>query len=98
MQNVITEPIAIIITDGIPMNKILQILFPDGLNPLKVICISLLTLILNITAITAATIWPATVAAAAPTIPSFGAPSRPNISIGSRIILIIAPVPCVIML
>ena len=46
----------------------------------------------------AATIWPATVAAAAPTIPSFGAPNRPNISIGSRIILIIAPVPCVIML
>ena len=36
IQNVITEPIAIIITDGIPMNKILPILFPDGLNGIDI--------------------------------------------------------------
>ena len=40
-----------------------------------------------------ATICPATVAIAAPANPIFGAPSSPKISIGSRIIFIIAPIP-----
>ena len=39
-----------------------------------------------------ATICPVTVAMAAPLIPIFGIPHNPKISIGSRIILITAPV------
>ena len=44
-----------------------------------------------------ATTWPMTVAMAAPATPSFGAPSRPKIRIGSKMILMMAPVACEIM-
>ena len=49
-------------------------------------------------AMTIATIWPNTVAAAAPWIPSFGKPASPKIRTGSRKMLMMAPVPWVIML
>ena len=42
-----------------------------------------------------AIICPITVANAAPATPISGSPNRPKIKIGSRIILIMAPSPCV---
>ena len=45
----------------------------------------------------AETIWPSTVAMAAPLTPMAGKPSRPKIKIGSMMMLMTAPVICVIM-
>ena len=42
-------------------------------------------------------IWPITVAAAAPATPICGKPSRPKIMIGSRMMLMTAPVSCVVI-
>ncbi|MPM51529.1 hypothetical protein SDC9_98278 [bioreactor metagenome] len=38
-----------------------------------------------------------TVARAAPSIPIFGMPNKPNINMGSSIMFMIAPIPCVII-
>ena len=51
----------------------------------------------NISSIRNDTIWPITVAIAAPVTPSFGIPNQPNINIGSRIIFKIAPIICEIV-
>ena len=68
-----------------------------GLKPLKLICTSGFLVRLNVIARIAAHIWPVTVAIAAPATPIFGIPNKPKINIGSRMILIIAPVDCVII-
>ena len=47
--------------------------------------------------VSAATICPATVAAAAPAMPISGRPSMPKISSGSNIILVTAPAICAII-
>ena len=45
-----------------------------------------------------AIVWPRTVAYAAPATPSFGKPNRPKIMIGSKMMLMTAPVVWLIML
>ena len=69
------------------MKSGLNICFP------KVISTSSLYFMLKTNDKIIATICPATVAIAAPATPIFGAPNSPKISIGSRIIFIIAPIP-----
>ena len=49
-------------------------------------------------ATTAATHCPTTVATAAPVAPSLGKPSSPKIMIGSRMIFVMAPQSCEVML
>ena len=73
------------------------IILPSGRKPRKPILMSRLILTLKKMARTAATIWPNTVAAAAPATPISGKPNRPKIMIGSKMILRMAPVPWVNM-
>ena len=97
MPYVITDPIACMIIAGKPMAYICQITVFSGLNLPNLNFISLFFLILNIIAITAATICPKTVAIAAPITPIPGIPNHPNIRIGSNTMLITAPIVCVII-
>ena len=91
------DPIACIIIEGTPILYISDISSRSGLKPLKDISISGFFLILSIHDNMPAAICPITVASAAPDTPIFGAPRSPKISMGSRIILMIAPVLWVII-
>ena len=70
---------------------------PLGRKPRRVGWISWLQVRLNSTARTAATIWPRTVAAAAPATSMRGKGPRPKMSTGSMMMLMMAPVPWVSM-
>ena len=72
--------------------------WPLGVKPLKRMVTSWFLVALNISAKSMATICPNTVAAAAPWMPILGNPIRPKIRMGSRMMLMMAPVPWVIML
>ena len=75
----------------------MEIVLQLGVNERKLIRTSLFLVWFRMRARNMATIWPNTVAAAAPWIPIFGTPNRPKIRMGSSIILMMAPVPCVII-
>ena len=97
MPKFITEPMPFIIIEGMPTVRICRTIFPLSLAYRRPNCTSGLNFSLKYSASIAATHCPMTVAQAAPAMPMAGRPNLPWIRMGSRIMLMMAPVDWVIM-